>query len=297
MKQDHKQRLYEKATGKISVTLTNDMFFHFAMQESKVALKGLVCALKGLDPAEVTGVELMNPVDYNELGKQVVLDVKVTLNNNEILNIELQVSQDTHWIKRSILYLCRAYDSIGHGEDYSQLKLTTHIGIMGYDLFPERPEFYAKYLLSNIRTHAIYAPLLGLNVLSLNQINLATEEDRKSGLDDWARMFLAETWEEVQALARDREALQAVAETMYNVNADAKKRALFEARRKYREIMTTTKNQLARLEKENEQYRQENDQFRQEVDQYRQENDQYRQENDQYRQRIAELEAQLAAKN
>ena len=154
---------------------------------------------------------------------------------------------------------------------------------MGYDLFPERPEFYAKYLLSNTRTHAVYAPLLGVNVLSLNRIALATEEDKKSGLDDWARMFLAETWEEVQTLAREREALQAVAETMYDVNADAKKRAVFEARRKYREIMTTTKNEIARLEKENDQYRQEVDEYRQEVDQYRQ--------------RIAELEAQLADKS
>ena len=89
-------------------------------------------------------------------------------------------------------------------------------------------------------------------------------------------MFLAETWEEVQTLAREREALQAVAETMYDVNADAKKRAVFEARRKYREIVTTTKNEIARLEKEN---------------------DQYCQEVDQYRQRIAELEAQLAHNN
>ena len=290
MKQKQEHRLYEEATGRISVTLTEDMMLHYAMQESKVALKGLVCALKGLDPADVSDVELLNPVNYNELGKEVVLDVKVTLNNKEILNIELQVYHDTNWIKRSLLYLCRAYDSIGHGEDYSKLKPTTHIGIMGYDLFPERPEFYAKYLLSNTRTHAVYAPLLGLNVLSLNRIDLATEEDKKSGLDTWAKMFLAETWEEVQTLARDREALQAVAETMYDVNADAKKRAMFEARRKYREIMTTTKNEIARLEKEN-------DQYRQEVDQFRQENDQYRQENDQYRQRIAELEAQLAHNN
>ena len=127
-------------------------------------------------------------------------------------------------------------------------------------------------------------------MLSLNRIDLATEEDKKSGLDTWAKMFLAETWEEVQTLAREREALQAVAETMYDVNADAKKRAVFEARRKYREIVTTTKNEIARLEKEN-------DQYRQEVDQFRQENDQYRQEVDQYRQRIAELEAQLAHNN
>ena len=44
MKQKQEQRLYEKATGKISVRLINDMMLHYAMQESKVALKGLICA-------------------------------------------------------------------------------------------------------------------------------------------------------------------------------------------------------------------------------------------------------------
>lgn len=275
MKQKRKSLQYEKATGKIRVTLANDMFFHFAMQESKVALKGLICALKGLNSDEVSGVELMNQIDYNEAGKEVILDVKVTLNNSEIINVELQIYYDSDWIKRSILYLCRAYDSIGDGDDYSLLKPTTHIGIMGYDLFPERPGFYAKYLLSDIRTHEVYSPIFGINVLSLRRINLATEEDKKSGLVDWAQFFLATTWEEVQTLARDREALQAVAETMYNVNTDEKQRAIFEARRKYREVMTTTNNKLARLEAQVEEYQE---------------------QIDQYRQRITELESQLATK-
>ena len=53
---------------------------------------------------------------------------------------------------------------------------------------------------------------------------------------------------------------------------------------------------IKELEETLDQYREEVDQYRQVNDQYRQENDQYRQENDRYRQRIAELEAQLAAR-
>lgn len=51
---------FEEATGPIDVTLKNDMMFHLVMSRSKKALKGLVCSLKGLDPAKVQDVELTN---------------------------------------------------------------------------------------------------------------------------------------------------------------------------------------------------------------------------------------------
>ena len=43
-----------------------------------------------------------------------------------------------------------------------------------------------------------------------------------------------------------------MAEVMYEVTEDDKKRAIEDARRKYREIVTTQKNRIARLEQEKE---------------------------------------------
>ena len=42
---------------------------------------------------------------------------------------------------------------------------------------------------------------------------------------------------------------------MYEANTDAKQRAALDARRKYREVVTTQKNKIARLEQENEMLR------------------------------------------
>ena len=137
---------FEEATGPIDVTLKNDMMFHLVMARSKKALKGLVCSLKGLDPAEVKDVELTNPIDYSlYTTKEIVLDVKVMLNNNEIIDIELQMYKDNNWELRSLLYLCRSFDSIDEGEDYYRLKPTTFIAIMNDPIFPEFPEFYSQY--------------------------------------------------------------------------------------------------------------------------------------------------------
>ena len=90
----------------------------YVMQQSKAALRGLVCALKGIQESDVKNIEVLNPINLNSAGKETIMDLKLTLNNNEVLNIELQVYPDKHWIRRSILYLGRTYDSIGLGENY-----------------------------------------------------------------------------------------------------------------------------------------------------------------------------------
>ena len=89
---------YETATGKIEYNLQNDMMFHYVMQESKEALKGLVCALKGISPAEVQAIHVENPIELNSSGKETVMDIKLTLNTNEIMNIELQMYFEPEWL-------------------------------------------------------------------------------------------------------------------------------------------------------------------------------------------------------
>ena len=44
---------YLNATGEIKYSLRNDIMFHIVMNKSKEALKGLICALKGLNYDEV----------------------------------------------------------------------------------------------------------------------------------------------------------------------------------------------------------------------------------------------------
>ena len=47
----------------------------------------------------------------------------------------------------------------------------------------------------NNNQHYIYNDNFTLNVLDLNQIELATEEDKAYKIDYWAKLFKAKTWE------------------------------------------------------------------------------------------------------
>ena len=63
-------------------------------------------------------------------------------------------------------------------------------------LFPDYPEFYAAHKMMNIKKHYIYNDNFTLNVLDLNQTDLATEEDKLFKIDYWAKLFKAKTWED-----------------------------------------------------------------------------------------------------
>lgn len=231
---------YETATGVIEYTLTSDLMFHYVMQKSKAALTNLVCALKGINPEDVKEIIVKNPIDLNSNAKETIMDLKLILNNNEIINIELMLYMDIHWVKRSILYLCRAYDSIGEGDDYSLLKPTIHICITDQNLISGSKEFYSHNLLMNVKTHKPYSTDFGINVLQLNHIENATEEDISNNLVYWAKLFMARTWEEFKALADNNEVIKEVGNLIFELNYDDQAKELMEGRRRYREQLATS---------------------------------------------------------
>ena len=138
--------------GKIEFKLTNDYLFRAVFQTNPVALKGLLCALLHLREKDIKKIEILNPI---ELGKSVTdkefrLDIKILLNDDHIINIELQVENKGNWIERSLSYTCRMYDNLNHGANYKNVTPVMHIGILDFTLFEDDPEFYSTFLFCNV---------------------------------------------------------------------------------------------------------------------------------------------------
>ena len=212
--QNKQQPSHEDNTVVIQYNMTNDYMFRYILQKSEKVLKGLVCALLNLKPEDVISVEIQNPIDLskNITGKDFVLDIKVLLNNNRLLNLEMQVKNEYNWADRSLTYLCRAFDQLQEGQDYEETLPVIHIGFTDFTLFPDNPEFYATYRMININNHSqVYSDKFTLSVIDLTQIDKATEEDKSSKIDYWARLFKAKTWEELQMVAQNDEYLQEAA--------------------------------------------------------------------------------------
>ena len=164
------------AHGKLPYGMTNDYMFRAVLQSNNKVLRGLICSLLHLAESEVTSVTITNPVILGEAvtDKEFRLDIDVILNNQTLINLEMQIANRLNWRDRSVMYLCRSFDQLNHGQGYGVAKPAIHIGFLDYTLFRERPEFYVSYKLINVKNHQKYSDSLALYVLDLSRIDLAT---------------------------------------------------------------------------------------------------------------------------
>ena len=196
---------FRDAAGPIEYGFTNDYMFRTILQENERVLRGLICALLHLEAEDIRSVEIKNPILPGDTfdAKEFILDVEITLNNAAFINLEMQVVNEYNWPERSLSYLCRRFDQLGKGQDYTECKPAVHIGFLDFTLFPECPEFYATYKLLNIKNQHLYSDKFILSVVDLTHIELATDEDKAYGIDRWARLFKSTTWEEIRMIAEN----------------------------------------------------------------------------------------------
>lgn len=220
--QQNKVLTFMEATGVIRYKMTNNYMFRFILQKNKKVLTGLICSLLYLEAKEIQKIEITNPINLSGeiAGKEFILDIHVMMNDNTLINLEMQVGNEYNWPERSISYACRGFDNLQKGQEYEDVLPMIHIGFLDYTPFKEYPEFYSKYLLTNVKNNHVYSDKFIIRVVNLKKIDMATEEDKKYKIDYWARLFKAETWEEIKMLTGNNEFLQEAAESLYVANAD-----------------------------------------------------------------------------
>ena len=301
----HISEKLQTATGKIDYQMTNDYMFHAALQKNPKVLKSLVCSMLRLRLQEIRSIQIINPIILGEAvdEKTFILDINIVLNDNTLINLEMQVENLYNWEERSLSYLCRTFDQLQKGEEYSSAKPVIHISFLDFTPFPEYPEFYASYQFMNEKNHHIYSDKLTLRVVDLRQIELATAEDQASGLEHWARLFKASTWEEIRMIAKEDENLLEATETLYTLNADELVRRQCEARADYYRLHNSINRRMEELLLEKENAVEENKKLNSEVETLNFEvrnlsieNDSLKTENNEKDLLIKHLKAQLKGK-
>ena len=294
----HISEKLQTATGKIDYQMTNDYMFHAALQKNPKVLKSLVCSLLRLRLQEIRSIQIINPIILGETvdEKTFILDINIVLNDNTLINLEMQVENLYNWEERSLSYLCRTFDQLQKGEEYSSAKPVIHISFLDFTPFPEYPEFYASYKFMNEKNHHIYSDKLTLRVVDLRQIELATAEDQASGLEHWARLFKASTWEEIRMIAKKDENLLEATETLYTLNADELVRRQCEARADYYRLHNSINRRMEELLLEKENAVEENKKLNLKVQDLSIENDSLKTENNEKDLLIKHLKAQLEGK-
>ena len=288
-----------EATGPVAIPMTNDYLFRALLQENNKVLKGLLSSLLHFPIERIESVEIMNPIVLGERieDKDFILDIKVLMNDNSIINLELQVINEKNWSERSLSYLCRSFDQLTRGQDYLEVKPVVQISILDFTLFPAEPEFYATYKFMNVKTHSLYSDKLTLAVLDLKRSDLATQEDKEFGIVYWATLFKAKTWEEIKMLAQDNEYIMEASDTILKLTEDEKVRMQCEVREDFYRRQRTQQNYMTQIEREADRAKKKLDEAQEQLDEI---NAELESKNAELESKSAELESknvELESKN
>ena len=116
----HTNLSFETATGSIDYPFTNDYMFRAILQKDKQVLKALIAALLHLKKECIHDVVITNPIELGAAisDKDFILDIRVNLNNEHLIDLEMQMSNEFNWPERSISYAARSFDQLNSGDEY-----------------------------------------------------------------------------------------------------------------------------------------------------------------------------------
>ena len=219
MKKDYKHEMayhddWKKLSGPLPVKMTSDYLFRALLQTDEKTLRALIASVLHLKYEDIEDVLITNPIELGGsiYAKELHLDVSVQLGSGEKLDVEMQAQRYAGWTDRTLVYLCRNFDQLNHGKKYEETQRSIQISFTDFSLFEDKPEFFSTYMLINTNSlEKVYSDKLAIINIDLKSIELATEEDRRFGVDRWAKIFKATTWEELKMIATtDKSADQAV---------------------------------------------------------------------------------------
>lgn len=211
--------------------VTNDYVFKkiFAKKGNESILKDFLIAVLEIPIEKIEVIKdahLEKVLEENKLG---ILDIKATLNNKIIVNIEMQVKNQYNIKKRSLYYWSNLYsNNLYKNQDYIENNKTITINILDFCAFKEGPyhekckitrEYNKEELTEDLEIHFI-------------QIPKCTTNDIKTKLDYWMQFIGNISKEGVKKAMEVNKEIKKAKEELEYLTGDEEERRLAELREK-----------------------------------------------------------------
>lgn len=210
-----------------------DFAFKEIMTDEKARV-GFLSAILKLNPADIKETRLLNTNLRKIHGddKLGILDVRVLMNDDTEIDIEVQLAKLTVWAERSLFYLSKMYtDQISSGDDYARFKKCVSISILDFVLFDDSDEFYSCFHIAEDTRHTLLTDKMEFHVLELPKISGELKAE-SSNLLLWAKFINAEQKEEFDMIAEKDPYIESAYQKLQIISQDKQKRLEYEAREK-----------------------------------------------------------------
>lgn len=209
------------------VSLKHDFSFKQIMLNEEVR-KYFISDVLESPAEEIRSVRLANSFLWKRYvrQKQGILDVKVELNDDSRVNIELQIRMLAHWDRRSLFYLAKMFtEDLLTGERYHKLKKCICINILDFNL-NESPLYHRKYKLRDENGEEFS------DMFEIHVIELKKQISGNRPVDDWIRLLNAETEAELDMIETENPGILAAVREVKVMSLRKSIRAMYEAHMK-----------------------------------------------------------------
>ncbi len=235
----------EQETSIKKLPLTSDYVFKriFGQEENKEALKDfLESILKiNIEKIEINNPEL--PKDFYD-SKYGMLDLKVTLDNQIIVNVEMQVQNQHNIEQRSTYYMSRVYSQqIGENEPYINCKKVIVINILNFNYY-KRNSYHSiarmkfeknnqeEYVDMGYENEDEYATdYIEMHIIELQKFKKKNPKiDTK--LEQWLWLFVGGEEEKMRRIGKKNKEIEKIDKKLASMSLSREERNNYEFRRK-----------------------------------------------------------------
>ena len=212
----------------LDVKLKNNYAFRKTFK-NKTILKGFLMALLNFNEEDIVDIEVADPAEEGESirEKEGILDIKVHMNNNTKLNIEMQNRYQEYWPERSIFYNCRMFtERFYRGMNYNLLEPCIHVGILNFTQMKSKG-YHHQIALMDGDTKEIYSSKFLFHVIELSKLNEAENYEKQEELYHWAKLIAADRWEDICMEAKGNPYRELVQEELEKIRQDETERWLY----------------------------------------------------------------------
>ena len=223
------------------ITLRNDYAFKrvFGVEENKDVLQDLLKCILDIQPEDITGLELLDKELHKDLisDKTGVLDVKLRLKNNTIIDIEIQNRWNSEFVQRTIFYWAKMYtENLKTSEVYTKLPKCITINIVG-EGFDLNNLIHSEYNVIEKHINDRLSDELEIHFLNLAKVKEQQEsfeqDEKKKKLYNWLKFIKTDNPEVRKMLAESSEMMAKANATINIMEMSPKEKWLYENRMKY----------------------------------------------------------------
>ena len=223
------------------ITLRNDYAFKrvFGVEENKDVLQDLLECILDIPPENIAGLELLDKELHKDSisDKTDVLDVKLRLKNNIIIDIEIQNRWNSEFTQRTIFYWAKMYtENLKTSDVYTKLPKCITINIVG-EGFDLNNLLHSEYNVVEKHINERLSDELEIHFLNLAKVKEQQEsfeqDEKKKKLYNWLKFIKTDNPEVRKMLAESSEMMAKANETIEVMEMSPKEKWLYENRMKY----------------------------------------------------------------